>query len=462
MKNKYIIAFLSLAVLFACEPKIDEFPSSAGTADFSKYIAIGNSLTAGFASQALSQEGQMYSFPNMLATKLKEVGMQGELKQPLIPLINEDDKGIGIGSDAQGNPVFHTKLKLGLVPDGSGGQTLSPVPYDVTVSSAELGAALLTSVAGDGPYNNLGVPGAKAGHLLFDKYGTYGAMHPVSGDPLFNPYYVRFASTPSTTILEEAMAQAPSFFTLWIGNNDVLGYATSGGAVDVLTDLTEFTTYMTAIINTLVSNGAKGAVANIPDVTSIPFFTTVPYNALLLDEATATALNTAYAALGITFSAGNNPFIIVDLAAPGEVRQMQEGELVLLSIPQADIKNPDIGLGSKTPIPSQYVLTAAEIQAIQTATAQFNDVISVLVNNKDIALVDMNTHLNTLKTGLLYDGISMNTTFITGGAFSLDGIHLNPRGNAVIANFFIDAINAKFNARVPKVNVTDYPGIKFP
>jgi len=44
-----------------------------------------------------------------------------------------------------------------------------------------------------------------------------------------NPYFVRFASSPSTTVIADAVAQNPTFFSLWIGNNDVLAYATSGG-----------------------------------------------------------------------------------------------------------------------------------------------------------------------------------------------------------------------------------------
>jgi hypothetical protein len=44
----------------------------------------------------------------------------------------------------------------------------------------------------------------------------------------------------------------------------------------------------------------------------------------------------------------------------------------------------------------------------------------------------------------------------------LDGIHLTPRGNAIIANTFIDAINSKYSASVPHADVTKYSGLKFP
>ena len=77
-------------------------------------------------------------------------------------------------------------------------------------------------------------------------------------------------------------------------------------------------------------------------------------------------------------------------------------------------------------------------------------------------MVDMHTHMQSLDAGLIYDGIGVNSTFVTGGAFSLDGVHANPRGYAILGNFFIDAINNTFNARVPKINISGYPGVVFP
>ena len=75
-------------------------------------------------------------------------------------------------------------------------------------------------------YNNMGVPGAKSFHLLVPGYGN------VAGVSLgqANPYFVRHATTPSATVLGDALSKAPTFFTNWIGSNDVLAYATNGGA----------------------------------------------------------------------------------------------------------------------------------------------------------------------------------------------------------------------------------------
>src|SRR5690606_22365705 len=43
------IGILSTLVASSCKPEIEGFQTTPGEADFSKYISVGNSLTAGFA-----------------------------------------------------------------------------------------------------------------------------------------------------------------------------------------------------------------------------------------------------------------------------------------------------------------------------------------------------------------------------------------------------------------------------
>lgn len=114
------------------------------------------------------------------------------------------------------------------------------------------------------------------------------------------------------------------------------------------------------------------------------------------------------------------------------------------------------------PIPNKYVLTQDEITAIQTATTAFNQKISDMAALNGLALVDMNTKMKGLQAGIIWDGIRMNARYVTGGVFSLDGIHLNPRGNAVLANYFIESINAEFVSTIPYVDITKYTGVIFP
>ena len=64
--------------------------------------------------------------------------------------------------------------------------------------------------------------------------------------------------------------------------------------------------------------------------------------------------------------------------------------------------------------------------------------------------------------GIQFDGVKYTSTFVTGGSFSLDGVHPTGRRYAILANEFIEAINDKYKSNLPKVNVNSYSGVTFP
>ena len=243
---------------------------------------------------------QENSTPNILAQQFALVG-GGSFNQPLM----NDNTG---GVLAAGNRIINPRLVF----DGSGPAALEDVVGPVSVTTD------IFVNNPTGPFNNMGVPGAKAGHLLFDGYGN-----PANLGSTANPYFIRMASSPSATMLGDAIAQDPSFFTLWIGNNDVLGYALSGAEsnpasedYDPLTPISGpigigFQETYAQIAGGLASNGSKGIVANIPYVTTIPHFTTVPHNPLTPSNPDfgpqIPFLNAAYAPLNAAFDALGRP-----------------------------------------------------------------------------------------------------------------------------------------------------------
>ncbi|PHS06266.1 MAG: G-D-S-L family lipolytic protein [Kordia sp.] len=276
MKNIKYIAIIALG-LVACEPELDNSVEdasfySAGTADFSTFVSVGNSLTAGYADDALYLDGQKHSYPNILADRFSHVD-GGAFTQPLV---SDNIGGLMLG----GSPIADTRLVL------SGDPLVLTNLVPPTDNLAQPSTTDPTNVL-VGPFNNVSAPGAKSFHLLSDVYGEASGIL----DGTANPYFVRMASSPSATMLGDAVAQNPTFFSLWIGNNDILSFATSGGVgVDQLgnlnpttyggndiTDPTLFHGTYDALLNGLTANGAKGVVMNLPSVTSIPYFTTVPY-----------------------------------------------------------------------------------------------------------------------------------------------------------------------------------------
>ena len=437
MNIKNLFLLLIAVLLFACKPELDDATTTAGSADFSKYVAIGNSLTSGYTDGELFISGQENSYPSILAYQMQAVG-GGEFKQPMML----DEYGFG------------KRMLLNAAAQ-------RPVSAGVPVNPANF-----NSIKDYGPFNNMGVPGAKSFHLI-------------PGSEAFsqlNPYYRRFAAQPGvSTVLGEAVAQSPTFFTVWIGNNDVLGYASSGGASDSITNPALYQVVMGAILQQLTTNGAKGAVANIPDITTIPYFsfmnTQLPYNGLVLTQAQAAALTFGYTPLNnfikmlgstdtLVFTAGQNPFVIADKDLPWGIRQMESGELFLLTLPTDSIINN--GYGSLTPMPDRYVLTQAEIDRVKNATDSYNNILMTLANQFNLAYVDTKALMTKVATeGLTVDGINFTSAYVSGNTFSLDGVHLTGRASAIVANEFIKSINAKYGSDLKEVSPLYYSGLYY-
>lgn len=520
MKNKFIYLAILAAGFASCEPEFENEVNAdytSGDADFSVYVAVGNSLTAGYMDGTVSRVGQTYSYPNLLARQFALVG-GGEFTQPSYA---DDVNNLG-GLMLGGIPIGNTRLVI----DASQGRP------ETIAGTSTIEVSNLQATA----YNNMGVPGAKSFHLGAPGYGN------IAGVALgqSNPYFVRHATSPTATVLGDAMSKNPTFFTNWIGANDVLSYATNGGAKsdgttpaddhnvtgntnpatygsNDITNAGVFANVYSSIIATLTSNGAKGVVATIPSVTSIPYFTTVPY-APLSPTALGGAANIAtlnaqlYNNLDAIFTAygepnrvnplsasAANPILINDvdatdrsaeitailtptLGAPtatafgqvfGKARQTTANDLIVLpassviGTTNASSPSPLININGVTyPMANKWVLTANEKTKVANATASYNSAITSIASANNLAVADMNAIMNQLVSGLRIEtGQIYTANYFSGAAtegtvlFSLDGVHPNARGYAVIANEIIKVINNYYHSNLPLHHPSYFPGI---
>nr|AOE09948.1 conserved hypothetical protein [uncultured bacterium]CCF99394.1 conserved hypothetical protein [uncultured Flavobacteriia bacterium] len=465
---------LAITLLTSCsndqywsDPVTETLPAlTSGSADFSNYVALGASFSAGVSSGSLFIASQNNSFPNLLSGALANAG-GGEFRQPMV-------------SDNIGG------LLLG------GVQIVGPRLYFNGVGPVYLDATPTTEVTNilTGPFNNMGVGGAKSFHFVAPGYGN------LAGVPLglANPYFARMASSPNATVLEDAVSQDPTFFTISVmGGNDVLGYATSGGVgtdqtgnldpstygSNDITDPNVFASVENSIVAALTANGAKGVLSNVPYVTDLPYFTTVPFNAVPLDAATAALLNGAFAeyngglllveSLGlitaeerasrtISFSEGQNAVTLVDedltdLSALGlpNYRQATSNDLVVLPassfIGTLVDNNPQLINGVSVPLADNWVLTDIETQNVLTATDAYAATVEALADTYGLAFVDLRLVLaEAATTGIMFDEFIMATNLVTGGLVSLDGVHLTARGYGLMANKFLEAIDATYGS----------------
>ncbi|MDW7690545.1 hypothetical protein R9C00_22700 [Flammeovirgaceae bacterium SG7u.111] len=471
----YIVFVAVISFLTACEDNLlkdtpavpappPDVPATPGNADFTTVVSLGNSLTAGYMDGALYDRGQNNSFPNLFSKQLMELS-ENTLTEFNQPDINAENGYFGLGPGG----IILGRLKL----------NASSLPEPIIPGDA------VTAYAGDKTkLNNFGVPGILLGQALTPDTGN-------PNSPLYNPLYARFASAPGTsTIIGDAVARQPSFFTFWLGSNDVLGYAISGATNDaIFTDPAAFQLQYGAAMQTLLATGADGVVANIPDVVDIPFFKLVPYNALVLDQATADQLNDGFAPFNagvdlynstpglpeemkrskVAFQAGPNNFVIDDKDLPQvpglpSIRHIDATELVGLTVPQDSIS---IWLAQGKGIPDRYVLTSPEITKVSERTIELNQIIAGIVaaNSEKVALVDIyNIFKELAGAGVTreYDVTISADVAPPYGMFSLDGVHPNARGSAYVANKFIEAINAKFGSTIKYVPLENSPINDFP
>lgn len=443
MKKKIILGFVTfiLSVLFiSCEDRSEltaPTPASPnlGAVNFTSFVSIGNSLTAGYQSGSLFESAQKYAFGNLIA---QQVG--ASYAQPIIS-----------------DPGIKGRIEI-----------KSVSPFALTYNQ---NAGSPTNLSHPVPYNNLGIPGI----VLADVLNATETANSYSKSAAIDLVLRKLGMTQFT----QAKILQPSFMSLWIGNNDVLGFATSGGVKPTSpTDVNTFAFLYSQLADSIASLGAKVVVANIPDVTAIPFFTTVgpgvaqklaslgiagmyyqahaQYNGSVLPVSALASFSALMTLTGSNYTSY--------LGVPSGKFYKDYGVDISPLIAAGILDTTQVfGLHPKNPWPDALILDPTEIATAKSATAAYNNTISAVANAKGFAFVNINGLFNQIRTadftgGTSYDGVIFTTTFVSGGLFSLDGVHPSSRGQGILATEFIKAINARWGSSIPLVNVSQIPG----
>lgn len=449
MNYSGLILLPIVLLFFACqlqEPEVKSSPSDTGILDFSKYVAIGNSLTAGFQSGSLVEDHQKYSFPNLIARQLSIKDFQ----QPTVTY--------------PGLP--------GLMTLESVTGTLGTAP----------GMGIPTNLGLARPYDNMGIPGI----LLADVDSALSSALSYSKSPAIDLILRGFG-----TQLQQALSLNPKFMTLWIGNNDALGFASSGGtSPSEPTNPILFDLWYRQLADKIANSGARVVVANIPGVTFAPYFTTVG-PMVAAGVAGAKAQNPAIMGLyyqrhGEIIPDPASGFTNFDEAVPPLVtlvggryagllgqptgkwyRDVADGSDIPVSDYLATLPGIDttqaFGFHPHNPWPDALILDADELATVNAAIAAYNNTIASVALQYGFGLFDANKFLAEIAADS--DGYNpgyglppVTTAYISGGLISLDGVHPTNLGYAIIANKFIEAANNKFGTNIQPVNLRDVVG----
>lgn len=493
-----ILSFTSLlcaglCTLTSCDPSLTDAPGDGSLGNLLpagetqiRYVSLGNSLTAGMQSLGVSSEFQMYSYPYLIG---KQFGIT--MTQP-----NYANGGF--------YPEGKRYIEQITYVSGAASPVIKLTPQLLNFPVSPSGTA----------WNNLGVPGARITQFMDPNVRSL-ATAPA---PLTNPYFLTTMGTDVSlglTLVDQATKQNPNLMTLWAGNNDVLQYALSGGTFPLNGNPNDpgpttegvFSAAYNQIIDTISARlpKTKIVIGNIPDVRAIPAITTIPWNGLVLDAEKAGQLTAAYAQLNaaykqvgadtLSFSVGANGFLVASndpklSVLPAQLprlRHLKSGEFVILTGRDSIVA----GQGSMRPIQNSYVLTTDEVAKVDAALSAYNTIIKNAVDKlngkqagtaalfnayalfQSIASRDQWATDNgiTLQTGYPLTGQTtdqatgkiypnrLTTAYVSGGLFSLDGVHPTSKGYAVIANEMIKTINATWKSKIPTVSLELVPGV---
>lgn len=487
IKALKLVSGLGLLMFSACSDFEDHKEKvSWGSANLSKFFAVGNSITAGYQSGSLFADGQSHSFAKQLADAAGT-----SFQANLISGNGYGERLIYNGVVANGSPVFTIGSSAGAAPTNMG--------YYTSTDN----------------FNNLGVPGAALvipaaiapgdATDFFDvnvnSTGTDGLIT-TNGKSRKNPYFnvVLANGARGSNIFAALKASKPTFVSLWLGNNDVLGYATSGGtSPSAPTDPAVFSAKYQAVLDSILSlsTAPKVVVATIPNVVTIPFFTTVnpgvvaslsknsisgivfQKNTESLSQGTGSAsladlssykhmitlLGSSYAA---NIGKQNGAWVRYLAKSQGiPVDNLYLGVLAPAGIDTLQA----FGLSPKNPWPNFLILDQDEVVVAVTALTQFNGAIKAIAGDASrsarVAVVDVNAEFGTIATAtalgksVSFQGIAITTKFFTGGLFSYDGVHPSDLGHGILANYFIGAINSKFGATIPEVDLNRLNGARY-
>lgn len=389
---------------------------AGGTADFTTYAAIGTSISAGWESGGLVDHHQVYAFPARFAVQTGHSVLLSGAGTFTQPAISSD----GIP------PLLQVVSFVPLVLSNAGRTTGQPTNF-------------LQGTA----YHDMGIPGA----LLLDVADTtnyYATVLPVNRTN-FTMFDV--IARHRGSILAQVASLAPTFVSFEMGSNEVLGPAAAGsGTVPV--SPAAFAALLAGTLDALqaVAPQAKLALVNVPDVTTIPFATTfVPF---VLD-------------------ASGNPVIVggspVTLIGPGGT-PLSPADKVLLTagdslaigtgFPVGTFSYLTGAPGNGRPLLDAQVLSTSEVTSLEAAIDAYNATIASQAAARGAALVDLHALLREIATtGFPFRGALITSDFITGGAFSLDGIHPTDLGHGLVCNAMISAVNATFGSGIPPVDL---------
>jgi lysophospholipase L1-like esterase len=392
---------------------------------FRSYVALGNSITAGFQSGGINDSTQRRAYPVLLATQMGTrfayPSLAGRGCAP--PIAN-----------------FLTQVRVGTGSTSTTCDLRNPATTDII--------------------NNLGVPGATVADPTAESGSTASNI-------------LTSLILGGQTQVERALQAEPTFASIWIGNNDVLPAAVSGilvpfaGVSPGVTSQTTFEAEYNEMIDQLLTGvpQLEGALVGVVEVANAPIF--FPAAALLPAVPANPAFAGFQAATGYnaTGTAGQQIPLTVDANCTGSAalvsfRLASQIALYRANPAAAGAHPPHVACGTPAtgypaPVGEIFILTAAEQTALENAVTAYNAYISDKASDLGWAYMNPNVLLDSLRTAgqiPVFPNLASGTATF-GTWVSLDGVHPSSTAHRAITNHLIDAINETYNTNLSRLSV---------
>jgi lysophospholipase L1-like esterase len=421
-----VVAALTLVAGCRSDESLNAPDLSNNDGMFRRYVAMGNSITAGFQSGGINDSTQLEAYPVLVAAAAKASFFPPLLTWPGCP------PPIAVNTTAPPTRV------------GGGGPTDCalregrPLPY----------------------VSNVAVPGVTS-------FGVVDNASPAGGT---NPL-TQFILGGRTQVRAMVDAQ-PTFVSVWIGNNDVLASLTdptNPGDPALLTPVAAFEANYAEVLDSVVKLGARAVLVAVGDVTTIPYASS---------GATYWCLKTG-ACPGIPAGGFPAGFTVADDCAPlasGLAGASGDSVLVPWTVGVAKLTAAAGGASATLECAADAeVVLAAEFATMRAAVAGYNAFIRAQAAQHGWAYLDLNPALLAIKQADLAApspgqfpriasfpclpgaacgaGGAVNTTanVLFGTYFSLDGVHPSGLAHRAIADSLISAVNAAYGTTIPYV-----------
>ncbi len=406
---------IALPLILSCRSDDSLNPPAIDDPMFRRYVSMGNSITAGFQSAGITDSTQQRAYPVLLA--------------------------LAMGTTFN-IPSFNNNAVLG---NGC------PPPLNNNVTQTRVGPPPPTGcsirVTTDQPINNVAFPGATVAELLSN----------LGAPPSATDVYKQFILGGRTEV-ELMKALDPTFVSVFIGANDVLGsfLDTNPGNPALITSEATFIAKYDSVLDAIESEGARAVLVSVPDITTIPYANMGAIWFCLKNG------NGAGGNCGAPFPnqdptlAGIPTFTVNANCAP--VPPAGGGISVLVPWPIGLTKLSTAVGGTPASIDCSVdneVITATELGAAATALAAYNAHISSEAQARGMAYFDINLALGALvANGTIprFPNIApalVGQSVGFGPMFSLDGFHPSSAAHQLIADSLASVINAAYGTTLP-------------